>query len=547
MSSVLIKNATIVDGTGAPPFSGHVLIDGSSIAGIAGADSLLPSADVVVDASGMVVSPGFIDMHSHSDWTLPLPDHDIPLACLVEQGVTTIIGGNCGFSPAPFTEKTRRARNAEQFNLLSDRPLSFEWQTFGEYMDFVAKARPIVNCANLAGHASIRLAAADAPRGALSAHEMARCRELMHEAFDAGACGISFGLGYEPGMYSPISEIEAFCRVAAKAGKLVTVHLKALSRVSPTYSPFYPFAHNVRALREMLAVARRTGVKLQISHLIFVGRRSWPTAEKCIGMIESEQRRGVDVMFDAFPYTCGNTTINAVLPYWFLARLPDAYGSRWARARLKVELAVGFRLVGFSFRDLQVMDAGAREWESLNGMRVDELARLWQISPYDAILKLSRVTAGNAVMLLHTYSGAPGNEAVLDRVLTHASCLFQTDAFYRYGGYPNPAAMGTFPRLLGSYVRRRPLMTMEAAIHRMTGASAERFSINDRGVLQKGKAADIVVFDMETIDDAPPEGKAPAGRPKGICHVWINGVQAVRDGRYVDGVRAGKPLAAGYS
>ena len=542
MGSLLLKNGRIVDGTGKPPYDGHLLVNGDKIAAIFKAGESIPPSDTVMDASGKIVCPGFIDMHSHSDWALPHDDHDIPLKCLPEQGVTTIVGGNCGFSPAPFTEKSRQLMAGEHFNLLIDKPLAFGWQTFGEFLDHLEKTRPIVNSAHLVGHASIRFAAADTRRGALPGNERARCQDLLQKALEAGACGMSFGLGYDPGMYSPLSELEDFCQAAKAAEKPVTVHLKALSRISPTYSPLYLKAHNIRALREMLEIARKTRIRLQISHLIFVGRRSWSTAEKSLKMIEAENRRGLDVMFDAFPYTFGNTTINAIFPYWFLSRLPAAYDSPWARARLRAELALGFRLVGFSFSDLQLMDAGAQEWADLNGMRVDELARHWRLSPFDAILKLSEVTGGNAVMLLHTYSGEPGNETVLDRVLTHEACLFETDALYRYGGYPNPAAKGAFPKLLGDYVRTRGLMSIETAVKRMTSASAARFNIKDRGVLEKGKAADMVVLDPDTVNESPPLDRNPAGRPRGICHVWINGTQVVRGGCYIDGVRAGQVL-----
>jgi len=542
MEKWLLKNARIIDGTGAPGFEGHVLVAGERIAGVFKAGEPLPSADDVIDAGGKTLSPGFIDMHSHSDWALPHADHDIALKCLPEQGVTTIVGGNCGFSPAPFTEKSRAQMAGEHFSLLIDKPLAFSWETFGEYLAHVEKARPIVNSAHLVGHATIRLAAAATRRGALAAHEKAHCRDLLALSFEAGACGLSFGLGYDPGMYSPKSEIEAFCQAAQAAGKPVTVHMKALSRVSPTYSPLYMRSHNVRALREILEIARHTGVRLQISHLIFVGRKSWPSAEKSLAMIEAAQREGLDVMFDAFPFTCGNTTINAIFPYWFLARLPDAYASKKARIRLRGELALGFWLNGFGYEDLQVMDAGGGKWASINGLRVTELARRWGVPPFDAVLKLSRETNGNAVVLLHAYSGEPGNERGLERVLCHDSCLFETDALYRYGGYPNPAAKGTFPKLLGEYLRDRRLVPIEKAVHRMTEASARRFHIKDRGVLAKGKAADIVLFDPQAIGESPPQGSRPAARPKGIIHVWINGAQVVKDGRYLEGLRAGQVL-----
>jgi N-acyl-D-amino-acid deacylase len=343
-------------------------------------------------------------------------------------------------------------------------------------------------------------------------------------------------------MYSPLPELRALCRVAAEVGKPVTVHLKALSAISPTYPVTYLKPHNLRALGEMLDIARQTGVTLQISHFIFVGRRSWGTVGRALEMVEQARREGVDVMIDAFPFTCGNTTINAPLPYWFLAMGPSGYGSRRARARLRLELEIGFRLVGFIYDDFQVMDSAIQGGEELNGSTIAEIARRRGKRPFDTLLELSQKSGGRTLMLFHSYSGAPGHEDALEAVLADRHCLFETDALVRRRGHPNPAAAGTFPRLLGEFARERRLFSIEDAVRRMTSASAERFGIRDRGVLAEGKAADLVVFDPERIADAPAEEGGPAGRPVGIAHVFLNGQQVVRDSAFVEGSRAGRVL-----
>jgi N-acyl-D-amino-acid deacylase len=343
-------------------------------------------------------------------------------------------------------------------------------------------------------------------------------------------------------MYSSLDELAAFCAVASAADKPVTVHLKALSRVSPCYPLTTPRAHNVRALKEMLSVAEQTGARLQLSHFIFVGRRSWGTAPECLRLVAEARERGLDVMIDAFPYTCGNTTINAILPYWFLRRLPEAYDSRAARARLRLELEIGFRLVGFGLSDLQVMDVGIEGKEALNGRRIDEIARDWERSPLDVLLTLSRESRGAATMLLHTYSGDDDDERILESVLQDDFCLFETDAVVRRQGYPNPAALGTFPRILGRYSRERGLFPLEEAVRRMTSASATRFGLTERGLLEKGKAADVVVFAPDTVADAPPRGTEPAGPPAGIEYVFLNGREVVRGDRCLDVPPAGRVL-----
>ena len=540
--TVLIQNGLVIDGTGTGAFKGHVLIDGDLISTVFKENEEPPAADTVINASDCVIAPGFIDMHSHSDWLMASNEHPQLMKRFLEQGITTVVGGNCGFSPAPITEKSIRLLRESPLQLIISVPLDYEWRSMAEFLDRVSKTAPILNMAQLVGHSTVRFASSDTLRGTMKPDELNRCLDTVRRSFDEGARGLSFGLGYDPGMYSPIEEIEAFCSVAADAGKTVTVHMKALSKISPTYPLTYLKPHNIRALKEMLDIARATGCRLQLSHFIFVGRKSWPAADRCLRMVDDARRDGVDVMIDAFPYTCGNTTINAVLPYWFLAMGDEGYRNRWAKLRLRAELEIGFRLVGFMYHDFQVMDAAVEGWEDLDGLRISEIARKWGKTPFDTLLTMSEKSNGAALMLFHAYSGEPGNEGPLESVLAHESCLFETDVILRKDGYPNPSGMGTFPRVLGFYTRDRKLMGMEDAVSRMTSKSAARFGLTDRGIIEPGKAADIVVFNPETISDTPPHGSQPAGRPEGIKHVFINGAQVVKDGIYIDGARKGRVL-----
>ena len=542
MTTTLILGGKIVDGTGGDAFEAALLLRNGRVGGLFRPGEEVPAADREIDATGCVVAPGFIDMHSHADWMLAVADHDALTRPFLEQGVTTVVGGNCGFSPAPVQLSRLASMEEPLAKSLFDADLDYDWESMGEFLERVEKRGLAMNLAELVGHASLRVAASETRRGPMPRHELECCLDELRQSFDEGAVGLSFGLGYDPGMYSPLDELAAFCHVAGEAGKPVTVHLKALSAISPTYPITYWRPHNLRALREMLDIARRTGIRLQISHFIFVGRRSWPTADRALEMVDEAQRQGVDVMIDAFPYTCGNTTVNAPIPYWFLAMGPRGYRSAWARARLRVELELGFRLVGFVYEDFQVMDAAIEGEEELDGLTIAEIARLRKRSPFDVFLDLSERSGGETLMLFHSYSGAPGQEETLEAVLAHELCLFETDALVKPKGYPNPAAVGTFPRILGEFVRERRLLRLEDAVRRMTSASAERFGLPDRGLLRRGKAADVVIFDPETIADVPPAGSRPAGRPRGILHVFSNGRQVVRDGVCVADGRAGRVL-----
>ncbi|MCP4692629.1 MAG: amidohydrolase family protein, partial [Desulfobacterales bacterium] len=234
--------------------------------------------------------------------------------------------------------------------------------------------------------------------------------------------------------------------------------------------------------------------------------------------------------------------IVAPIPYWFLKGTPGVYRSAMARARLKVELTLAFHLLGFYYKDFQLLDAAVPGWEDLNGLRLPEIAEKWGISPFDALLRLAEKSNGSALILFHTYSGEPGREEVLERVLSHDLCLFETDVLIRDSGRANPAGFGTFPRVLGKYVREKKLFSLENAVKRMTSASAARFGLDDIGLLEPGRAADVVVFDPETVSDAPPQGAGPDGGPAGIRHVFINGEPVVENGAYIPGARAGRVL-----
>ena len=195
-------------------------------------------------------------------------------------------------------------------------------------------------------------------------------------------------------------------------------------------------------------------------------------------------------------------------------------------------------MLGTSYEDWQLMDAAIEGWEDLSGLTVPEIAGKRNTSPLNIVLTLSEASKGAALMLCHALS----NEQILERILSHDLCLFETDAAIKSKGYPNPAALGTFPKILGHYVRERKLFSIEKAIQGMTSASTKRFGIRDRGILEPGKAADIVVFHSETVSETPSTGGKPAGRPTGIQHVFVNGTQAVNDGEYIDSVRAGQVL-----
>ena len=541
MTTTLLRNGLVVDGTGATAFEGHVLIDDDRVASIIEAGGAeLPHADKTIDVTHRVIAPGFIDLHSHLDWVLPNPSSARLLQPFIEQGVTTVVAGNCGITPAPYRRGT--LQHLEKVAAIAiDEPLDYAWDSMAGLLDRFEQAGPSLNVAQLAGHAAVRYAAADTIRGPLHPDQLQACIDEARRCLDAGCCGLSIGLGYDPGMFSPIEEQRAFAELAAEEGKPLAVHLKAYSRISPCYPPRDFRPHNLRALEEMLHVARSTGVRLQLSHFIFVGKRSWPLANDALEMVREARDEGLDVMIDAFPFTCGNTTINAPLPHWFLASLPGAYNSRTARARLALELYLGFGLNGMGFEDMVLMNAGgADRFADLCGLTLQEIGERRGRSALTTMLELSEQSDGHAMILYQGQSGVPGDEDALDSVILDDACLYETDAVVRSTGIANPATLGTFPRILRRYVRERGALRLEEAVRRMTGASAERFGLAGRGRLEPAAWADVVVFDPATISDSPVEENG--GKPIGIEHVFINGAHVADAGLAAPTLRAGRVL-----
>lgn len=538
-ADLLLRGGELADGTGGPLRRADVAVAGGRIAAVGDLADL--SARTVIDCSGRTVTPGFIDSHSHADFLLPRPDAGALVEPFVRQGVTTLVGGNCGFSPAPLTPRSRRGVE-EGSRLITDGPIDVRWQTMGEYLDLLGAAGVPLNLVQLVGHGAVRAAVS----GGLSvatptADELAQMERLTRASLDAGAFGTSVGLGYAPGIFAGEDELTAFARWTATAGAPLTAHLRGYSRISPAV-PGDPDErpHNLAAIDEILRVARGAGVRLQISHLIFVGRRTWPTVEEALETIDAARAEGLDVAFDAFPYTAGNTTAAVLFPPEMLPHLETALGSAEGLAALRAMAATIFEQIGFGLDDIQIMRANAAAFDACDGLFVPEAAERSGLDPWVFYARLVVESRRTARVLIHGYSGAADDESALRRVLSHPLCTIETDAFVTAQGHQNPAAYGTFPRVLSRYVEAG-LFTFEGAVHRMSGAAAERFGLRDRGVVRPGAAADLVVLDRAHVRDTATFA-APARFPAGIEHVFVNGHQVLDRERYNAGASAGRVL-----
>ena len=289
-----------------------------------------------------------------------------------------------------------------------------------------------------------------------------------------------------------------------------------------------------------MRAARAGGARCQLSHLIFVGRHTWPTCEAAIAAIERERENGLDVAFDAFPYTAGNTTASVLFPPEMLPHLESILQNPESMEGVKALGRRVFEQIGFFLEDIQIMNANAPAFDAYNGLFVGEAAERAGMDVWEFYARMVVESQRNARVLNHTYSGHEGEEDALRSVLAHSLCSIETDTFLTRCGHQNPASFGTFPRVLHTYVKEG-LFSLEEAVRKMTGAAAERLAWSDRGWVRPGCAADLVVFDPQQLRDTA-SFEEPARHPLGIEHVFINGTHVLAGERYEANARAGRVL-----
>lgn len=532
---LLLKNGTIVDGTGADAFTGDLLINQDKIEEVS--PEAIHTDAPVMDCTGKVISPGFIDMHSHNDWFLANSERAELTIPFTEQGITTFVGGNCGFAAAGLQKNSSYKSFIEENNLFKTGTPELNWASLAEYKTVLKKQGSTHNLAVMAGHGTARASICGWDPSPLNKEQSTTLLSLMGQAMDEGAKGVSFGFQYAPGIFAQKDEIKQIADLVKSRGKLLTLHLKAYSSVSATY-PVIPFgkAHNIIALEEALNLARETDVTIQLSHLIFVGEKTWKTFDKAMALIEKAVADGLDIGIDSYPYHCGASIITVLMPDWFMAKAPQSYEDKTMILKARLLAAISFKLLGFGFNDIQIASAMHEPFEKFNGMFLSQIAKERGVAPFQNYMDFVRESNGTARVLMHKYT----SPQIVDALMVHPLSVYMTDAWTEPDGLQNPAAFGCFPCFLQK-AREKRLLSLEAVIHKMTGASAKRFDIKDRGVLEKGKAADITIFDWESIKDNTTLDQTDK-RPSGIGAVFINGVQVVKNGIADPSLKPGKFL-----
>jgi len=523
MHDVVIRNGLVIDGTGQPGFPAEVALRGDRIADV-GPD--LGGAASVIDAAGLVVAPGFIDLHSHSDITLlvdPRPESH------VAQGVTTEVSGNCGFSSAPRSAERDR-KSSEK--LAQKYGLDVRWETLGEFLERLERGGLVGNFLTYVGHGDVRELVVGSDNRPPTADELRAMRAAVAQALDEGAWGLSSGLIYEPGCFADTDELVALCQVVAERGGLYATHIRNEGEAL------------LEAVDEALEIGRRSGAPVQISHHKATGPQNWGKVEQSLARLDEARAAGQDVACDQYPYLATSTSLKIVLPLWIREGGQEALLERLQDPALRPQLerdVLAQRPADEDWEQVLVAEipvAQRPEWE---GKSLLEIARLTDQRPVDALLELLIADRAETGMVHFSLC-----EEDVETVLRHEWTMIGSDASAKSTrgplrrGKPHPRAFGTFPRVLGEYVRARGVLTLEQAVHKMTGQPAARLGLPQRGLLQPGSFADLVLFDPARIHDRATFAD-PHQLAAGVKAVFVNGVLAVDEGRWT-GALAGRVL-----
>ena len=513
----LLKNGKIYDGTGREAFTGDILIEGNKIVKVA--PSVAEDADRIIDLTGKSVSSGFIDGHSHNDWFAIKNDALPYFDPFIRQGMTTFIAGNCDISEIGF-DKDCKYKDKIGGGLFGFRNTKGEYGDIDSYAGATDRRMPC-NMAVLVGHCSARAAVSGYSNRKLTPDEESEMLAIIEENLKQGAAGVSLGLMYEPGLYSDTEELKKVAALCLKYDKPLTVHPRANSAVSMAYPELLGRSHLLRAVDELVEIAKGTKLKLQYSHAIFVGKRSLKDKDEFVRIMADLRKEGVDAMFDIYNECLGVSVITVILPTWYQGMSISERKKPINRLKLSLLIKASSLLLGFGFNDIEIAYIGPG-YEKYEGKTVHRIAKEEGMKDLDAYLMLCEKSNFCGRVNMGPYS----TPEIISEFEKNEHCLYMTDGWGEEHGIQNPVIYDCYPK----FIRDSLLGTgcsMPMTIHKMTGAIADRFALKDRGYLKEGYFADLTVFDESEIKAATPD----RGKPFGIDKVFINGELVLDNGK----------------
>ena len=501
----LIKDGFIIDGTSADasPKIADIAIEGDRIKAVGDLSGL--DAKETIPIKGLCVSPGFIDAHAHSEFTLLA---DGRAEGKIHQGITTEINGNCGLSAAPLLGQAleQKEKDLESLNIKE------RWSTFEEYFRLLEDKGTAVNFATLVGHGNLRASVAGYKNKPLSKSNTAKIAMLLKDAMNAGAIGLSTGLIYPPGLYSDTQEIIGLAKETAKLGGIYTTHMRSEG------------SKLLEAVNEVITIVNESGIKAHISHLKTNGEKNWKKLKRVFEQIEHENMKGFEVTCDRYPYTASSTDLDTILPPWAFegGQKKELQILKKEQVQLKIDILKQHPDKSF-WKTVMVSSVVNEKNRWMEGKTLFEISISLNKAPINCLFDIlidDELKTGAIFFSM--------NEDNLRTILKRPYTMIGSDSSARsFDGItsvekPHPRAFGSFPRILGKYVREYGLLTLSEAIYKMTGLTASTFHLKNRGVIKEGYFADITIFDPKKINDTA-EYNRPFVSPKGIHYVFVNG------------------------
>jgi N-acyl-D-amino-acid deacylase len=528
---LIIRGGTVIDGTGRSGVVADVGVEGDRI--VAVGDLAAATAPQEHQAAGLVVCPGFIDTHTHSDLTLLV---DGRAESKIRQGVTTEVTGNCSFSPYPIrpghTEILKRFDMQEAL-----QTIECDWTDLDGYARRLEAAGIALNVAPLVGNAALRIAVLGEDEGEATPDQIREMQRLTDQAMEQGAFGLSVGLTLVPSCYATTNELIELSRIAARYGRMYIQHSRIWAGWHET------------TIHEAVEIGRAAGCGVQISHQAIIDSRQFGAAPALVAIMEEARATGVDIMYDAYPYIAAGSHLDQLLPTWvqqggvatMLARLDDPA----TRQRAIADTRAGwFGGLPFDWSKLFITEVGREESKRYLGWSFQQVADDWGVEGAEVAIDLIRSERNNVGIVMFNRDEDDARyflQHPLGMIGSDGSSVAPTGPFA--DTQPHPRFYGTYPRILGHYVREEPVFTLETAIYKMTGLPAERFGLRDRGVIAPGKSADLVVFDPANVADQATFA-APHRYPLGIRDVFVAGQAVLAGGERSDHL-PGKVLRAG--